>query len=143
MKLTDAQVSRLVDIIEKRGGKELRIETGNIVIYLKDQGSMEIYKLTPMELDLTESKTEAQDEGIISVTAPSAGIFYRRPEPEVQPYVEVGSIVEPGDTLGLIEVMKSFGPVVSQVKGKILKILAEDAKPVEYGQPLFLIKRFG
>ena len=141
MKLSNDQISRLIDIIEKMGGKELRLQTGNIVIYIKEKGNMEIYELVPVESISGEEKEEAQQEDIVSVAAPSAGVFYRRPEPGAPPYVEVGSIVEPGDTLALIEVMKSFGPVVSQVKGEIIEILAEDSKTVEYGQILFLIKR--
>ena len=142
MKLRSDQISKLMDIIKRARGKELKIETDNIVIYLKEQGDMEVYELIPAESVSIEPKKEAQDEDIIPVTAPSAGVFYRKPEPKAQPYVEVGSIVEPGDTLGLIEVMKSFGPIVSQVKGKIVEILVEDSRPVEYGQTIFLIKRY-
>jgi len=142
MKIHYELISRLMEIIEKAGSKELRLETGNIVIYVKEEGDIEVYELTRVESISGKEKKGPQKEDIVPISAPSAGVFYRRPEPEAPPYVEVGSIVEPGDTLALIEVMKSFGPVVSQVKGEIVEILAEDSKPVEYGQVLFLIKRY-
>ncbi len=141
MKIDHELISRLMDIIEKTGGKELRLETGNTVIYVKEEGNIEVYELTRVE-SISGKEKKGQEEAIVSIPAPSAGVFYRRPEPEAPPYVEVGSLVEPGDTLALIEVMKSFGPVISQVKGEVVEILAEDSKPVEYGQILFLIKRY-
>ena len=91
---------------------------------------------------------EAEDVGVITVEAPSEGIFYRRPSPDSPSYVEVGSAVVSGGILGLVEIMKCFyqitygGPGLPE-KGEIVKILAEDASEVQFGQALFTIKPIG
>jgi biotin carboxyl carrier protein len=85
----------------------------------------------------------AQSEGIL-ITSPSEGIFYRRPSPDSPPYVDEGSVVKEGQTLGLVEVMKCFNQVLYQgdtlpAAGRIAEVLAEDTSEVNYGQPLFRI----
>ena len=144
MKLTQEQIEQLMRILEKIEADQLRIEAGDFIIYMRE-GSIETYKLEPVKeikIEEKEQAAEKKEEGeIIAITAPSAGVFYRRPDPDSPPYVEVGSKVEPGDTLALIEVMKSFAPIVSEVKGEVVDILVEDGAAVEYGQKLFLIKR--
>jgi acetyl-CoA carboxylase biotin carboxyl carrier protein len=89
---------------------------------------------------------EAKDaDDLIAVPAPSDGVFYRRPSPEVPAYVDEGSEVSTGSVLGLVEVMKSFnqiaygGPGLPE-RGTVVRILAEDAAEVAYGQTLFLVK---
>lgn len=88
---------------------------------------------------------EAEDASLITIPAPSEGIFYRRPSPDSPPYVEVGSAVAAGNVLGLVEIMKCFyqitydGPGVPP-KGEVVKILAEDVSEVQFGQALFRVK---
>lgn len=139
MRLQEEQIRKLVDLIESVNEKELRVEIGDMIITIKEGDGIRAFKLTPLE-EIPKKETK-KEENVLVIKAPSAGIFYRRPEPKAPPYVEIGTIVEPGDTLALIEVMKSFGPVVSEVKGEVVDILVEDGKTVEYGQTLFLIKR--
>ena len=79
-------------------------------------------------------------EGWVAVTAPSVGVFYRRPSPDQAPFVQVGSEVAAKDPVCLIEVMKMFTGVVAPCKGRIADILIEDATMVEYGQPLMYIE---
>ena len=79
-------------------------------------------------------------EGWVAVTAPSVGVFYRRPSPDQPPFVQVGSEVAANDPVCLIEVMKMFTGVVAPCKGRIAEILVEDASMVEYGQPLMYIE---
>jgi acetyl-CoA carboxylase biotin carboxyl carrier protein len=79
-------------------------------------------------------------EGTVVVTAPSVGTFYRCPAPHQPPFVEVGSEIEAGATVCLIEVMKMFAGVTAPVKGRIAQILVEDATLVEHGQPLMTIE---
>ncbi|MGB2987420.1 MAG: biotin/lipoyl-containing protein [Phycisphaerae bacterium] len=91
---------------------------------------------------------DTEDAGLITVQAPSEGIFYRRPSPDSPPYVEVGSSVASGSLLGLVEIMKCFyqityGGAGLPDKGEIVKILAEDASEVQFGQALFRIKPMG
>ncbi len=82
----------------------------------------------------------ASREGWVTVTAPSVGVFYRRPSPDQAPFVQVGSEVAANDPVCLIEVMKMFTGVVAPCKGRIADILIEDATMVEYGQPLMIIE---
>ena len=67
------------------------------------------------------------------------GTFYRSPGPDKDPFVEVGSVIKPGDKLCIIEAMKLFNEIESEVGGKIVKVLAEDQSPIEFDQPLFLV----
>ena len=68
------------------------------------------------------------------------GTFYRKPSPDKPNLVEVGSDITPGKVVCIIEAMKLFNEIESEVKGKIVKVLVEDASPVEYDQPLFLVE---
>lgn len=79
-------------------------------------------------------------EGWVAVTAPSLGVFYRRPAPDQVPFVQVGSEVAANDPVCLIEIMKMFTGVVAPCRGRITEILIEDATMVEYGQPLMYIE---
>jgi acetyl-CoA carboxylase biotin carboxyl carrier protein len=88
-----------------------------------------------------EAKEKEQEEGLIAITSPMVGTFYRSPSPEAAPFVEAGDEVEPGKVVCIIEAMKLFNEIEAEVRGKIVKVLAENGKPVEYGQKLFLIKR--
>ncbi|MDX1763278.1 MAG: acetyl-CoA carboxylase biotin carboxyl carrier protein [bacterium] len=77
--------------------------------------------------------------GQIVVTSPMVGTFYRSPAPESPPFVEVGTVVEVGQSLCIIEAMKLMNEIEAERQGKILKILKEDKDPVEYGEPLFIL----
>jgi acetyl-CoA carboxylase biotin carboxyl carrier protein len=77
---------------------------------------------------------------LITIKSPMIGTFYRRPSPDKPNMVEVGSDIMPGKVVCIIEAMKLFNEIESEVKGKIVKVLVEDASPVEYDQPLFLVE---
>ncbi len=79
------------------------------------------------------------DSHLITVKAPMIGTFYRSPSPEKPPYVGIGDSVTEGKVLCIIEAMKLFNEIESEVTGKIVKILVDDASPVEFDQPLFLV----
>lgn len=91
----------------------------------------------PPQVPPAEQPTDT--EGTIEVRAPMVGVFYRTPEPGAEPFIELGDKVVEGATLGLIEVMKVFNGVKSDVSGTLTKILVENEQFVEYDQPLFLI----
>lgn len=76
----------------------------------------------------------------VTIKSPMIGTFYRRPSPDKPNFVEVGAEVSPGKVVCIIEAMKLFNEIESEIKGKIVKILVEDASPVEYDQPLFLVE---
>lgn len=94
----------------------------------------------PAQQPPKQETKENQSGNLITIKSPMIGTFYRRPAPEKDPFVEVGSIVKPGDVLCVIEAMKLFNEIESEVSGKIVKILVDDATPVEYDQPLFLVE---
>ena len=76
---------------------------------------------------------------LIEVKSPMIGTFYRRPSPDKDVFAEVGDVIKPGDTVCVIEAMKLFNEIESEVQGKIVKVLVDDNSPVEYDQPLFLV----
>ena len=83
---------------------------------------------------------EKESSKTITIKSPMIGTFYRRPSPDKPNFVEIGDEVSPGKVVCIIEAMKLFNEIESEVKGKIVKILVEDASPVEYDQPLFLVE---
>ena len=82
----------------------------------------------------------AADAGLIEIKSPMIGTFYRKPSPDKDNFIEVGSVVKVGDTVCVIEAMKLFNEIESEVSGRIVKILVDDNSPVEYDQPLFLVE---
>lgn len=80
------------------------------------------------------------DKGEV-ITSPIVGTFYSSPSPESDPYVKVGSVVEKGQTLCIVEAMKLMNEIEAEFKCKVVEILGENAKPVEYGAPLFRVER--
>jgi acetyl-CoA carboxylase biotin carboxyl carrier protein len=74
------------------------------------------------------------------VTSPMVGTFYRSPAPDADPFVEVGDVVEVGQTVCIIEAMKLMNEIEAEVKGRVVQILVENAQPVEFGQKLFLVE---
>jgi acetyl-CoA carboxylase biotin carboxyl carrier protein len=93
----------------------------------------------------SRESADAEDAGAVTVSAPSDGIFYRKPGPDSPPYVEVGAEVTAGSILGLVEIMKCFhqityGGIELPERGKVTRILADDASEVRFGQALFQVK---
>jgi acetyl-CoA carboxylase biotin carboxyl carrier protein len=82
----------------------------------------------------------AKTDNPLTIKSPMIGTFYRRPSPDKPIFVEIGDDVNPGKVVCIIEAMKLFNEIESEISGKIVKILVEDASPVEYDQPLFLVE---
>ena len=80
-----------------------------------------------------------ENSNLIEVKSPMIGTFYRSTSPDKDPFVNVGSVIKSGDPICIIEAMKLFNEIEAEVSGKIVKVLVDDAKPVEYDQPLFLV----
>lgn len=87
-----------------------------------------------------QAATPASDDSkYVTVKSPIIGTFYRSPSPDKDPFVSVGDTIATGDTVCIIEAMKLFNEIESEVSGKIVKVLVDDSSPVEYDQPLFLV----
>ncbi len=104
----------------------------------------------PVEIPRNELKSEASQEAVsdnelgqeseyITIKAPIIGTFYRRPSPDKEAFINVGDKIQEGSILCIIEAMKLFNEIESELKGTVVKVLVEDMSPVEYDQPLFLI----
>lgn len=87
----------------------------------------------------TPAAPAAEDSKYVTIKSPIIGTFYRKPSPDKPVFVEVGSTIGKGDVLCVIEAMKLFNEIESEISGKIVKILVDDMSPVEFDQPLFLV----
>ena len=83
---------------------------------------------------------ESEEDNYVTIKAQMIGTFYRGPSPDKPPYVEVGTTIKSGDKICIIEAMKLFNDIESEISGKIIKVLVDDASPVEFDQPLFLVE---
>ena len=86
-----------------------------------------------------EEEKDAENSNLVTIKAQMLGTFYRAPGPDKDPFIQVGSVIKPGDKLCIIEAMKLFNEIESEVSGKIVKILVDDISPIEFDQPLFLV----
>ena len=82
---------------------------------------------------------EEAPSNLVEIKSPMIGTFYRRPSPDKDVFVEVGDQIKAGDTVCVVEAMKLFNEIESEIQGKIVKVLVEDNSPIEYDQPLFLV----
>ena len=89
----------------------------------------------------TTEKKDLENEKYHEVRSPMVGTFYRSPSPDSDPFIEIGNSVQKGDTLCIIEAMKLMNEIQADIGGKIVKILVENAQPVEYNQILFLVEK--
>lgn len=97
-------------------------------------------KAEPAVGEVAPSLPEAEAENLVEITSPMVGTFYRAPTPNAEPFVKVGQVIEKGTVVCIVEAMKLMNEIESEVSGRIAKVLVENAQPVEYGQPLFLVE---
>ena len=117
---------------------EVRREKGQIVQVPASQVMSSGSAASPAA---ASESTPADEEGLVPIVSPMVGTFYRSPSPESPPYADVGDEVQPGKVVCIIEAMKLFNEIESEVKGTITKMLVENGQAVEYGQKLFLVKK--
>ncbi|MGB5436283.1 MAG: acetyl-CoA carboxylase biotin carboxyl carrier protein [Maribacter sp.] len=154
------EIQSLIKFVAKSGASEVKLETDDIKITIRT-GSTGGHETTyvqqvpmapaqmapaavPVATDDASSASPAQDGSVddskfIIIKSPIIGTFYRKPSPDKPSFVEVGSTIAKGDVLCVIEAMKLFNDIESEVSGKIVKILVDDSSPVEFDQPLFLV----
>jgi len=143
------EIKEMINLMNENNLMELEIEKDGVRIRLKRMGAGET-SVTPLiiEKEISREKpvsampTQAEPTlaRTVEIKAPMVGTFYRAPSPESAPYVEIGQIIEPGQIICIIEAMKLMNEIKSEIKGKISEILVENAEPVEFGQPLFLVE---
>ncbi|MEO8933582.1 MAG: acetyl-CoA carboxylase biotin carboxyl carrier protein [Xanthomarina sp.] len=156
MDLKDIQ--NLIKFVAKSGASEVKIETDDVKITIKTGGedkqetttyvqqipvsAAPVMQQQPMPVAqpvIPEAAAAAEDSKYITIKSPIIGTLYRKPSPDKPVFVEVGQTIKEGDVLCIIEAMKLFNEIESEVSGKIVKVLVDDSSPVEFDQPLFLV----
>ncbi len=147
------KIQELIKLVKKTDIGELKVREGDFSITIKAKGCETVYtssapvaqpvvSAAQAETPTTKTETPVVNENLITFRSPMVGTFYRKPGTDKDVFVKVGDTVKSGDTLCIIEAMKLFNEIeFDGAGGKIVKILAEDASPVEYDQPLFLIEK--
>jgi len=164
MELTEDEVNQILKWIEDSNFDELDLRIGEMKLVVRkrrdgipvkeevaaaapahaavhEKAVMEVQrgKALSTVLEMEDKTGEIPEEGLLAIQSPMLGTFYRCPSPGAPPYVEIGSFVEEGDTVCLIEVMKVFNALKAGVRGCIAKIFPETGQLVEYGQTLFFV----
>ena len=152
------QIHELVKLVNKSNIGELMIEKEGFKITIKQKkepspiiGQPMIQPVQAIQQPVAQapvaassksagSKPEAKQDNLLTIKSPMIGTFYRQAGPDKPIFVSVGDEVEVGQVVCIIEAMKLFNEIESEVAGKIVKVLVEDASPVEFDQPLFLVE---
>lgn len=143
-------VQELIDLLKKNDLTELELEREGVRIRVRHEIAGKAISAIVANAGSTPAATVSQSSaagtvpvedvaGMVTITSPIVGTFYRSPSPDADPYVEEGDYVKKGQVLCIVEAMKLMNEIESEVDGRVTKILAESTKPVEYGQALFLI----
>lgn len=152
------EIQNLIKFVAKSGATEVKLEMDDFKITIRTTSEANTPEITyvqqaPIAMPqaqaaqpqaapaATPAATPSSDDNskYVTIKSPIIGTFYRKPSPDKQPFVEVGSTIQKGDVLCVIEAMKLFNEIESEYAGKIVKILVDDMSPVEFDQPLFLI----
>lgn len=157
------QIQDLIKLVSKTDIGELNIEQKDFKICIKKQeGAQPVYAAAPIPQMIPQvqiaapapvaapAPTPAADkkkedkpekaDNVVTIKSPMVGTFYRQAGPDKPIFASVGDVIEKGQVVCIIEAMKLFNEIESEVSGKIVKVLVEDASPVEYDQPLFLVE---
>ena len=138
------EIQDLIKFVAKSGVTEVEIEQKDFKITIKSEKAKAeqiiVQATAPAAAPVAAAPAPASDDAkYITVKSPMIGTFYRSPGPDKDSFVSVGQTINKGDTVCIIEAMKLFNEIESEVSGKIVKVLVDDASPVEYDQPLFLV----
>lgn len=158
MKIDLEQIRSLLDVVGSTDITELTIESGEEKITIKKQQTV---LASTVELPLmqqrreqgpatqtqgvaeqdirSQNEEESNGKGLISITSPMVGTFYRSPSPAAPPFISIGDVIAPGQTVCIIEAMKLMNDLPSEISGRIVKVCVESGTTVEYGQPLFMV----
>lgn len=166
MSMDSKEIQSLIKFVSKSGVNEVSIEQGDFKITIKtDHGPTEqqyIVQAPPVQqppvqqmpqqpapqapsqpaapaADASAKPVEDENSKYIEIKSPMIGTFYRKPSPDKDPFVSVGDSIKVGDVICVVEAMKLFNEIESEVSGKVVKVLVDDTSPIEYDQPLFLV----
>lgn len=153
------EIQELIDFISNSGLAEVKIETEEFKLSIKKYSEAPAVKFesapaatfasapapqaAPAAVALPTAPAKEDTSRLVEIKSPMIGTFYRTSNPDSDPFVSVGDSVSTGQTVCIIEAMKLFNEIESEISGKIVKILVENATPVEYDQPLFLVDPAG
>lgn len=162
--MTFKEIKELISLVSDSAIKEFRYKSGEIEIKIRtdkdtDAPIVSSHPMThavqpaavlappvmpaagaPKEVLGAVSESAPTNSKLIEIKSPMVGTFYRAASPEKPPYVQVGDVISKGSVVCVIEAMKLFNEIESEVSGKVVKVLTDDASPVEYDQVLFLIE---
>jgi acetyl-CoA carboxylase biotin carboxyl carrier protein len=154
------QIQELIKVINKSNIGEISIEEKDFKITIKQKedqiqtvyasaapapvyASAPVQQLSAAPAALPDAAAPAaapKADNLVTIKSPMIGTFYRRPTPDKPLFAEVGTEITPGKVVCIIEAMKLFNEIESEISGRIVKVLVDDASPVEYDQPLFLVE---
>ena len=147
-------IKAIIDLMKKNSVSEFELEKQDFKIRLKrgnpgmapaimsDEPQMVAYAPAPVGAPAAAPMIAVSTSTEIEIKSPMIGTFYRAPSPESAPYVEVGTEVGPETVVCIVEAMKVMNEIKAEVKGVITQVLVENAKPVEFGQPLFKVRPY-
>ncbi len=138
------EIKEIIDLLKDTDVTELSLEREGIKFKIKREkflaAATQPVQQAPSQAAAPVEETKSADHGLASITSPIVGMFYTSVSPENPPFVQVGSRVEKGQVLCIVEAMKLMNEIESDADGIIKKILPENGQPVEYGETLFLIE---
>jgi acetyl-CoA carboxylase biotin carboxyl carrier protein len=152
------EIQELIDFISNSGLAEVKIKTDEFKLSIKknsDAPAVTYYKeaeqapaaapvaSAPASEPAPAAPSAEDTSKYVTIKSPMIGTFYRTPTPDAEPFINVGDSVSVGQTVCIIEAMKLFNEIESEVSGKVVKVLVENSSPVEYDQPLFLVDPAG
>ena len=137
--------SGVANVEVEHAGSRVRIEGRTQVVAAQAAPSVAAATTAPQPVAEAPAAPEPgtaipEEENLHPVSSPIVGTFYRAPNPDADPYVKVGEFVEQGQTLCIVEAMKLMNEIEADISGTVVKVLPEDAQPVEYGESLFMVR---
>jgi acetyl-CoA carboxylase biotin carboxyl carrier protein len=145
------EIRRLADLLREYGLTEIEIEREGVRVRLRREPAGAASAPTAAATSAPGTQGEAvatampvapaaSQAHLLTIESPMVGTFYRAPSPDAQPFVREGDRVKKGQVVCIVEAMKLMNEIESKVAGRVIKVLVENAQPVEYGQPLFLLE---
>jgi acetyl-CoA carboxylase biotin carboxyl carrier protein len=146
------ELRELAELVNEHGFTDFEFENENIRVRLSKMTATQVVQAVqpapvaqsaaPAAAEAaTPSAAEVEEESLIKITSPIVGTFYRSPSPDKEPYVKEGTTVTPDTVVCIVEAMKLMNEIQAETTGEIVKVYVENGQPVEYGQPLFGIKK--